>query len=93
MLLPDKVYESDAIRKFIRSRGGWANIPPQRNRKGPICFSPCPYQDRNQVERFLNRIKHRRRIVTRYEKLAANFLAVVKRAAIRSWLCAYDSTT
>jgi transposase len=92
MLLADKAYDAAEIRKFVSSRGGWANIPPRRNRRDPICFSPYLYCDRNRVERFFNRIKHYRRIATRYEKRAANFLAFVKLAAIRLWLRVYEST-
>ena len=50
------------------------------------------YRDRNPVERFFNRIKHCRRVATRYDKRTANFLAFVKLAAIRLWLSAYEST-
>ena len=45
--------------------GAWANIPPKRNRKEPICFSPYLYRGRNLVERFFNKIKQCRRIATR----------------------------
>jgi len=92
MLLADRAYDSDAIRELARERGAWANIPPKRNRRNPICFSPHLYRDRNHVERFFNRIKHCRRIATRYDKLAANFLAFIKLAAIRLWLGVYEST-
>jgi len=92
MLLADKAYDSDAIRSLVAANGAWANIPPRHNRRNPICFSPFLYRDRNLVERFFNRIKHRRRIATRYEKRAANFLAFVKLAAIRIWLRVYEST-
>jgi transposase len=44
------------------------------------------------VERFFNRIKQCRRIATRYDKLASNYLAFVKLASIRLWLRAYEST-
>jgi transposase len=93
MLLADRAYVSDAIRELARERGAWANIPPKRNRKDPICFSQYLYRDRNHVERFFNRIKHCRRIATRYDKLAANFLAFIKLAAIRLWLGVYESTS
>ncbi len=93
LFLADRAYDSDAIREFVRMRDAWANIPPKRNRKQPICFSPRLYRDRNQVERFFNRIKHCRRVATRYDKLAANFLAFVKLAAIRLWLGVYESTS
>ena len=69
-----------------------ANIPPKSNRKDPICFSPYLYKARNLVERFFNKIKHFRRIATRYDKLAANYMAMIKLASIRVWLRAYEST-
>ena len=91
MLLADKAYDSDAIMELVRELGTWANIPPRRNRRNPICFSPHLYRERNHVERFFNRIKHCRRIATRYDKLAVNFLAFIKLAAIRLWLRFYES--
>ena len=50
------------------------------------------YRARNLVERFFNKIKQCRRIATRYDKLAANYLAFIKLASIRIWLRAYEST-
>ena len=76
----------------LEQQGAWANIPPKRNRKQLICFSPHLYRARNLVERFFNKIKQCRRIATRYDKLAVNYLAFVKLAAIRIWLHAYEST-
>jgi transposase len=67
-------------------------IPPKRNRKDPICFSPYLYRARNLIERFFNKIKQCRRVATRYDKLAANYLAFVKLASIRIWLRANEST-
>lgn len=61
--------------------------------KDPICFSPYLYRARNRVERFFNRIKHYRRIATRYEKQAVNYLAFLKLASVRLWLRAYESTS
>lgn len=55
----------------------------------PICFSSYLYRDRNLVERFFNKIEQCRRVTTRYDKLAANYLAFIKLAAIRIWLRAY----
>ena len=66
--------------------------PPKRNRKDPICFSPYLYRARNLIERFFNKIKQCRRVATRYDKLAANYLAFVKLASIRVWLRANEST-
>ena len=92
MLLADRGYDADWIREFASQKGAWANIPPKRNRKEPICFSPYLYRARNLVERFFNKIKQCRRIATRYDKLADNYLAFVKLASIRLWLRAYEST-
>jgi transposase len=46
-------------------KGAWANIPPKSNRSDPICFSPYLYRARTLVERFFNRIKKCRRVLTR----------------------------
>ena len=92
MVLADRGYEANWIRALVNQQGAWANIPPKRNRKDPICFSPYLYRARNLVERFFNKIKQCRRIATRYDKLAANYLAFVKLASIRLWLRAYEST-
>ncbi len=66
---------ANAIREMIDGQGAWANIPSKSNRKDPICFSPHLYKARNLVERFFNKIKYFRRIATRYDKLAANYMA------------------
>jgi transposase len=92
MLLADRRYDAYWIREFAIKKGAWANIPPKSNRNDPICFSPHLYRARNLVERFFNNIKQRRRIATRYDKLAANYLAFVQLASIRLWLRANEST-
>jgi transposase len=91
MLLADRGYDADWIRALAGEQGAWANIPPKRNRKEAICFSPYLYRARNLVERFFNKIKQCRRIATRYDRLAANYLAFIKLASIRIWLRAYES--
>ena len=52
----------------------------------------CLYRARNLIERFFNKIKQCRRVATRYDKLAANYLALIKLASIRIWLRANEST-
>jgi transposase len=91
MLLADRGYDADWIRALVSQQRAWANIPPKRNRKEPICFSPHLYRARNLVERFFNKIKHCRRVATRYDKLAVNYLAFITLASIRLWLRAYES--
>ena len=90
--LGDKAYDADGIRELIEAQGAVPNIPPKSNRKWKPCFSKTLYRERNLVERFFSKLKHFRRIATRYDKLADNFLAMVKLASMRLWLRAYEST-
>jgi transposase len=85
-LLADRGYDADWIRAFVTERGAWEQS------QGPECFSPYRYRDRNLVERFFNKIKQCQRVATRYDKLAANYLAFVKLACIRLWLRVYECT-
>jgi len=91
-VLGDKAYDGNAIRELIEAQGAVPNIPAKANRKWRPCFSKTLYRERNQVERFFSKLKHFRRIATRYDKLADNFLAMVKLASMRLWLRAYEST-
>ena len=84
-------YDADWIRALAARKGAQANIPPRCNRSEPICFSPYLYRARNLVERFFNKIKHCRRVATRYDKLAANYVAFVQLASIRLWLRVNES--
>ena len=93
MLLADRGYDADWIRTLVRQHGAWASIPPKRNRTEALCFSPYLYKTRNLVERFFNKIKHCRRVATRYDKFAANYLAFVQLASIRLWLRVDESTS
>jgi transposase len=92
-LLRERGYDADRIRALAAKKGVLANIPPRCNRSEPICFNPYLYRARNLVERFFNKIKHCRRVATRYDKLAANYLAFVQLASIRLWLRANKSTS
>lgn len=70
-----------------RSRARAPNIPPKVNRRWKSCFSPYLYRDRNAIERMFGRLKDFRRIATRYDRLAQNFLAAVCLAAtVCYWL-------
>jgi transposase len=92
MVLADRAYDADWLRAMVTQQGSWANIPPKRNRKSPICFSPWLYKQRNLIERFFNKLKYFRRIATRYDKLGSTFLAMAKLACIRLRLRHYEST-
>ena len=90
ILLADRAYDSDALRHAITGQGAWANIKPLARRVDKPAFSPFLYRYRNRVERFFNKLKHFRAVATRYEKHASNYLALIKLAATRIWLRAYE---
>lgn len=73
----DKGYDTNAIRERLAQDGIEPVIPPKSNRTGEIPCDAVIYRQRNRVERFFNRLKHFRRIATRYEKYACTFLAMV----------------
>lgn len=80
--IADRGYDSKRLVAYIESRGAEAVIPPRSNLKDQREFDRHLYKERNLVERFINRIKQHRRVATRYEKTARNFLAFVQVAAI-----------
>ena len=83
----NKGYDSDAVRRKIERKGAAPDIPPKANRRWKNCFSPYLYRDRNAIERSFGRLKDFRRIATRYDRSATNFLAAVCIAATVSyWL-------
>jgi transposase len=86
ILLADRAYDSDALRQSLAKQGAWGNIRPMPNRVNVPAFSPFLYRYRNLVERFFSKLKHFRAIATRFEKHAANYLALVKLAASRIWM-------
>ena len=85
ILLADRGYESDALRKTMAERDAWANIKPMPNRVNVPSFSPWLYRYRNLVERFFSKLKHFRAIATRFEKHDANYLGLVKLATGKIW--------
>jgi transposase len=82
VVIGDKGYDSDALVKKIKAQGAEAVIPPKSNRKHPRAYDTERYKDRNLAERFWSRVKQYRRVATRYEKTARNFLAFVHIASI-----------
>jgi transposase len=86
ILLADRAYDSDALRKTLADQGAWANVKPMPGRVNIPAFSAFLYRYRNLVERFFNKLKHFRAVATRYEKHDANYLALIKLAAARIWM-------
>lgn len=85
-VVADKGYDSDAFVAFVEAREAEAVIPSRRNRKEQREIDGNLYQDRNKVERFFNRLKHYRRVATRYDKTGRNYLSFVYLASTMIWL-------
>jgi transposase len=82
----DKAFAGQPSRTHLRSRGIGAVIPTKSNQPRRHGFDREAYRARNRVERLFNRLKQFRRIATRYEKRAQNYLAMLHIAAITLWL-------
>lgn len=73
-VLADRAYDADALCNLIRAQGGEPVIPPRRHRKVARPYDTIAYKQRWGIEGFFAKLKQWRRIATRYDKLAANFL-------------------
>ncbi len=85
-VVADKGYDADALVMDLRERSMEPVIPPRRNRLEQRDYDRHVYKDRNLVERFFCRIKHFRRIATRYEKLTVNFSSLLAFVCSLIWL-------
>jgi transposase len=74
------------VRRYLKERRIGAVIPTKADEEPDSTFDRDAYRERNIVERLINRLKQWRRIATRYEKRAANYLAMLTFAAILLWL-------
>lgn len=82
VVIGDKGYDSKRLVRAIRAQGAEAVIPSLSNRKEQRAYDRERYRDRNLAERFWGKVKQCRRVATRYEKTARNFLAFVHVASI-----------
>lgn len=84
-VLGDKGYDSDELRGTIRQQGGHPIIPGKANRKRKIPLDKSRYRFRHLIENAFCRLKDFRRVATRYDKLARNFLSAVTLATILAY--------
>ncbi len=84
-LIADKGYDANSLRWTLSSDHTEAVIPSTRSRKAPIPFDAVAYRERNRIERAFCSLKDWRRVATRYDKLARNFLSAVAIAAAILW--------
>ena len=85
-IVADKAYGSAKIRQQIADEAALAVIPSKSNARNPIPHDKNLYAMRNIVERFFCKMKDMRRLATRYEKRAANFLNMLYIFAIKCWI-------
>jgi transposase len=85
-IIADKAYDCDALLEQIEKQGATAVIPPRKNRKEPCEYDHYLYRERHLVECFINKLKHFRRVFSRFDKLDRNFLSFVYFASSIIWL-------
>ena len=84
-VIADKGYESDKVLDFIRSQGTIAVIPPKSNWQNPGEYNRVLYRKRNLIERAFNKLKHWRRVVTRYDRRRVYFQSALYLVASVIW--------
>ncbi len=85
-VLGDTAFDADHFRAEIKAIGAQAVIPSSPSRALKFPLDKHLYKERHLVECCFSRLKHFRRIATRYEKTARNFLAMITIAAMVLWL-------
>jgi len=91
VVVADRSYDSRSVHALIEGAGAQPQIPTPQRRRIQRSVDPTLYRQRNLVERCFNKLKHFRRVATRYEKTARNYLAAVLVAATRLW-ARFEST-
>jgi transposase len=81
-VIADTAYDAEHFHDAIAQAGAQPVVKPRPNRKKPRPFDAALYKERNAIERFFSKLKHFRRVATRYDKLLANFMGFVLLAAI-----------
>ena len=84
-VIADRAYDGRALRQAIAATGAVAVIPPNPTRRQPHSYDPALYRLRNRIERCFNKLKHFRRLATRYDRRAAHFLAFIHLAGVMIW--------
>lgn len=85
-VIADKGYDADAFMTTIEASEAIAVIPPRKHRKAPRAYDEHLYRERHLVERVFQKLKHYRRIATRYERLAITYQAMLSLVATIIWL-------
>lgn len=84
--MADAAYDADPLRAEIARKGAIAVIPNNPSRASKYPLDKHLYAQRHLVECCFAKLKQFRRVATRFEKTARNYLAVVTIAATVLWL-------
>jgi transposase len=76
-LIADKAYDADKLRNWLKAHRIKAVIPSNATRNTPYPLDRIAYRRRNVIERMFGKLKNWRRIATRYDRLARNYLAAI----------------
>jgi transposase len=85
-VIADKSYDADPLIGLIDDIGAIPVIPPRRNRTETRFYDAYLYQERHLIECFFNKIKHFRRIFSRFEKLSSRYLGFLRFVSALIWL-------
>lgn len=86
-LIADKAYDADSLRRWLADRRIKAVIPSTAARRTPYPLDRRVYRRRNVIERLFCRLKNWRRIATRYDRHATNYLAAIALvASVAEWI-------
>ncbi|GGB53154.1 hypothetical protein GCM10011502_27930 [Oceanisphaera marina] len=85
-VMADKGYDSDRFVDAIRDSGASPVIPPRKNRTSPRDYDKVLYKERNLVELAFQKLKHYRRIATRYERVEKHYTAMLSLVSTVIWL-------
>jgi transposase len=85
-LIADKGYDADALLKAATALGIEAVIPPKKSRLVQRQYDEHLYRERHLIECFINKIKHYRRIFSRFDKLSKNYLGFLSFVSALIWL-------
>jgi transposase len=85
-LIADKGYDSDPLIESVAAKGILAVIPPRKNRLVQREYDQHLYRERHLIECFINKIKHYRRVFSRFDKLSKNYLGFLSFVSALVWL-------
>jgi len=85
-VLADRGYDADDFIAFILAQQATPVIPPKANRKVQREYDRWRYRERHLIECFMNKIKHYRRVFSRFDKLASSYLGFLSFVSTLVWL-------